>query len=376
MKFLRTLVFLLLALAAFAAWHFLPKFLPGKPPAAKAGPKTVPVTTTVAETRNVPIWLSGLGTVQAFNTVTIRPRVGGALEEVNFTEGQAVKAGDVLARIDPRPYQSVLDQAKAKRAQSATQLANARRELERVDKLVGTGAESRRRYEELEANVGQLAAQEQADAATVGAAELDLEFTAVKAPIAGRTGVRLIDPGNLITAGQNSGLVVITQLQPVSVILTLPQEHLPAIRKRMLADKTPLTVQTLADDGRMFAEGKLELIDNQIDVTSGTLRLKATFPNDDLALWPGQFVTARVLVDTRNQAIVVPTPVVQAGLDGPFAYVVKADKTVEARNLKAGPRVGEVTVIEDGLKAGEQVVLDGQSKLQPGAAITLQSQKL
>jgi multidrug efflux system membrane fusion protein len=373
MKLRRIIPFVIVAVALAVAWRYLPiNRSKGEKAAGKGeGGKAVAVTMVATATRDVPIWLSGLGTVQAFNKVTIRPRVSGALDEISFTEGQTVKEGDILARIDPRPYQSLIDAAEAKIAQSSSQLANARRDLERTNGLVKSGAESRQRLDLLESNVTQLVAQQQADTAAREAAQLNLGFTVVKAPIAGKTGVRMIDRGNLVTANQEGGLVVISQLQPISVVFTLPQGNLPAIRASMSRGDSLIT-QVVTDGGLTLAEGKLSLIDNEIDQSSGTLKLKATFPNTDEALWPGQFLTARILVETRDQAVVVPTQVISSGLDGPFAYVLKSDKTVEARKVRPGPRVDEITIIEEGLKPGEQVVLDGQSKLQPGARVTIQ----
>ncbi len=373
MKFNRLFFLLLFAVGIFLAWRFLPKT--GRAVKAREGERSVPVTVVAAADRDVPIWLSGIGTVQAYNKVTIRPRVSGVLDRINFTEGDLVKEGDVLAVIDPRPYESLFAQAQAKVAQTAAQLANANKEVERIGQLVKSGAASRQLLDQLEASVAQFAAQEQADIAARQAAQLDLDFTTVKSPISGRTGVRLIDQGNLVTASQDGGLVVVSQFQPISVAFTLPQDSLPVIRKRMLEEPAGLTVQALTDDGRVLAEGKLALIDNEIDVSSGTLKLKATFPNSDQALWPGQFLSARVLVETRRQAVVVPTQVIKAGLDGPFVYRVKPDQTVEARNVKPGPRVDDITVIEDGLKTGDEIVLDGQSKLEPGARIAIQPSK-
>lgn len=363
-------VLLVIGVGAALAWRFLPKAKtsPSARPAA-ANQRGVPVVTTTVALRDMPIWLSGLGTVQAFNTVTVRPRVSGTLDTINFVEGQNVKVGDVLAQIDPRPYRSTLEQAKARKAQNEAQLTNARRELERIRALVESDAESRRILEQQEASVAQLAAAIQADQASVDAAQLDLDFTTVRAPIAGRTGVRLVDAGNLVNASQTAGLVVITQVQPISVIFTLPQQHLPALRRRLQADPTPPLVHAVSDDGAVLGKGKLDLIDNQIDTSTGTVRLKASFSNEDLALWPGQFITAPILVETRTQVAVVPAEVVQSGLDSPFAYVVKADNTVEARPVKPGPTVDAFTIIESGLKPGERVVRDGQSKLQPGARI-------
>lgn len=380
-------VFLLLFLAglgAALAWRFKPAAKPTAS-AASAGSSSaggsgstargVPVVTAEVTVRDMPIWLSGLGTVQASNTVTVRPRVSGSLDKVNFTEGQTVQAGDVLAQIDPRPYRSTLEQAKAKKAQNEAQLLNARSDLARIRALVESDAESRRILEQQEASVAQFAAAAQADQAAVEAAQLDLDFTTVRAPIAGRTGVRLVDAGNLVTASQGAGLVVITQLQPVSVVFAIAQQHLPALRRRLSADPSPPAVRAVSESAENLATGHLELIDNQIDTTTGTVRLKATFANTDLALWPGQFVTGLVLVDTRRQAVVVPSEVVQAGLDSPFAYVIKTDLTVEARALKPGPTVDAFTIIESGLKSGERVVRDGQSKLQPGARIASDAPK-
>lgn len=376
---------LVLGVGAALAWRLLPtakspvaKAPTTKSPAGKgadsagkgAAGRGVAVVTDIVTSRDVPIWLTGLGTVHAFNTVTVRPRVSGTLDSINFTEGQYVKAGDVLAQIDPRPYRSVLEQSRARRTQNAAQLANARRDLERVRTLVETNSESRRILEQQESQVAQLTAAAQSAEAAFEAAQLDLDFTTVRAPIAGRTGVRFVDAGNLVATNQPTGIVVITQLQPVSVIFTLPQQHLPALQRRLQADSSPPAVRALGDGGVVIAEGKLDLIDNQIDTSTGTVRLKASFPNTDSALWPGQFVSASILVETRVQATVVPNSVVQPGLDSPFAYVVKADQTVEARPVKPGPIVAGFTVIESGLAPGERVVSDGQSKLSPGARVS------
>ena len=373
MRLRRFFIVVVLLLAGGAiAWRFASagKLLPKSKSAigSSGAQSAVPVLTASVASRDVPIWLSGLGTVQAFNTVTVRPRVSGTLDTINFTEGQNVKAGDILAQIDPRPYRNALERAKARRAQNEAQLANAQRELDRARGLFESDAESRQLLDQQEATVAQLTAVTQGDQAELDAAQLDLDFTTVRAPIDGRTGVRLVDAGNLVTASQSSGIVVITQLQPVSVLFTLPQHHLPALRRRLQADQSAPRVVATGEE-RVLAEGALDLIDNQIDSSTGTVRLKASFPNEDSALWPGQFVSARILVETRNHATVVPAEVVQSGLDGPFAYVVKSDSTVEARQLKLGPTVDAFTVVEAGLKPGERVVSDGQSKLQPGARI-------
>lgn len=372
MKIRFVVILILIAAGGYFAWTRLGAAKTTKSPGEGGKPKAVAVTVTRVIANDIPLWRSGLGTVQAYNSVTVRPRVSGMLDEVNFIEGQLVKEGDVLAKIDPRPYQAMLAQGEGKVAQSAAQLGNARDELRRVTELVKNGAESRQRFDLLSANVQQFVAQEQADKAALETARLDLDFTTVRAPISGRTGIRQIDKGNLVTASQGTGLVTISQFQPITVIFTLPQQQLPAIQKRLADDPAPLLCQATDDSGNILGEGTLDLVDNQIDTSSGTLRLKATFPNTGETLWPGQFVTGRVLVETRQAALVIPTQVITAGLNGPFAYVVKADKTVEARTLVLGPRVADQTIVEDGLKAGETVILDGQIKLKPGAAISIQ----
>lgn len=342
----------------------------GKKSSTTTNPRTTAVEIVAATARDVPIWLSGIGNVQANSTVTVRPRVSGELKSIHFTEGQEVKVGDVLAEIDPRPYGAALAQALAQLAQSEAQNANDRREYERIKALVATNTESRQLLDQREATLAQSAALVQAAQAAVDNARLNLDFTTVRAPIGGHTGVRLLDAGNLVTASQNNGLVVITQTRPITVLFTLPQQYFLDIRGGITAaGGNALPVEALDDSGRILARGKLELIDNQIDTSTGTLRLKAVFANDDQTLWPGQFVNARVLVRTLPQALVVPTESVQPGIDGPFVYVVKADSTVEARNLKLGPSVEGVTVVESGLAAGERVVREGQNKLEPGARV-------
>lgn len=359
---------LIVGIAATAVWRGkVKKVASSQKP---IGSQAVVVVIGNAEQKDVPIWLSGIGTVQASNTVTVRPRVNGSLDTVNFIEGATVKAGDVLAQIDPRPYQSVLAQAVAKEAQDQAQLANARLEAARFTDLLKNDAVSKQQLDQADATVAQLEALVQADQAAIQAAKLDLEFTTVRAPIAGRTGVRLVDAGNLVTANQGAGLVVLTQLQPISAIFTLPQQHLVALGQGKDPDNKGFVVQALNDNGTVLAEGTLELIDNQIDTATGTLRLKATFTNDNLTLWPGQFVSARVLVEIRRNAVVVPTEAVQPGLEGEFCYVVKEDSTVEPRSVKPTFTIEGKTVINEGLKAGERIIVVGQSKLKPGAKVT------
>jgi membrane fusion protein, multidrug efflux system len=359
---------LLLTFVAASSLLWLTACSPKKP--ASTGPRSTTVEVVAVTARDVPIWLSGIGNVQAYNTVTVRPRVSGELESVNFTEGMEVNIGDVLAQIDQRPYKAALAQALAQLAQADAQAANDRREFERIKALVATNTESRQLLDQREATLAQSSALVQAAQAAVDNARLNLDFTTVRAPIGGHTGVRLLDAGNLVTASQNNGLVVITQTKPITVVFTLPQQSFLDIRRGITAGaNNALPVEALDDSGRILARGQLELIDNQIDPSTGTLRLKAVFTNEDQTLWPGQFVSARVLVQTLPQALAVPTEAVQPGLNGPFAYVVKADSTVEPRNLTLGPAVEGITVITAGLSAGERVVREGQNKLEPGSLV-------
>ncbi len=360
------IIVLIIASVAVLGWNVLHK--PKPAPASK--PRGIAVTTSVAESRDVPVWLTGLGTVQANNTVTIRPRVSGELQSVQFTEGQPVKTGDILAQIDPRPYRAALDQALAQKAQDEARLTNDRREFERVRALVETNTESRQLLDQRAATLAQSSALVQASQAAVANAQLQLDFTTVRAPIDGLTGVRLVDAGNIVTASQNNGLVVLTQIKPISIIFTVPQQNFLELRRGITRSAdAPLPVEALTDSGEIIARGKLDLLDNQIDTTTGTLRLKATFPNDDQTLWPGQFVNARTLVQTLTQALVIPAEAVQPGINGPFAYVVKADSTVEARTLATGATVNGLTVITAGLQPGDHVVREGQNKLQPGVRV-------
>ncbi len=281
-----------------------------------------------------------------------------------------VKTGDILAQIDPRPYRAALAQALAQKAQDEARLANDRREYERIRVLVETNTESRQLLDQHTSTLAQSAALVLASQAAVDTAQLNLDFTTLRAPIDGCTGVRLVDAGNLVTASQNTGLVVITQTTPVSVLFTLPQQTFSNLRHSIIAaGEKPLAVEATDENGRTLARGHLLLVDNQIDPGTGTLRLKATFPNDDQTLWPGQFVTARILVQTLTNALTIPAESVVPGLDGPFVYVVKPDSNVEARTIALGPKVGDLTVVITGLSAGEKVVREGQNKLQPGASI-------
>jgi multidrug efflux system membrane fusion protein len=328
----------------------------------------VPVTAGTVERKDLPIYLDGLGTVQAFNTVTIRSRVDGQIQRIGFVEGQEVHVGDLLAQIDPAPFQAQLDQSVAKKAQDEAQLTIAKTTLDRDAELLASKILAQQDYDTQKATVQQLEAAIKADEAAINNAKTQLGYTTITAPINGRTGIRLVDAGNIVHATDSNGLVVVTQIRPISVVFTLPEQNLALIQHHMSAGGALTTFAVDRDNHAPFAEGKLAVIDNQIDTSTGTIRLKATFPNTDSKLWPGQFVNVRLLLETRKDATVVPASVVQRGPDGTFAFVISNDVAV-VRPLQVGLTEGDHTMIDSGLTPGERVVVDGQYKLQPGAKV-------
>jgi multidrug efflux system membrane fusion protein len=371
-KFGKRGLFGLLALVVIAliAWRTL--LHKSADAAARRTPPAIAVDTARVTHSNVPIYLSGLGTVQAFYTVTVTARVDGELQKIAFTEGQTVHRGDLLAQIDPRPNQAAYDQAVAAKARDAAQLANAKRDLERYTLLQPQDLASKQTVDTQHAMVEQLSAQLQADQAAIDNARTQLEYTRITSPIDGRTGIRLVDPGNIVHAAAAAGIVVVTQVQPISVIFTLPEEKLPAVGAALAAG--PVKVTILSRDGATeLDQGTLALIDNEIDQATGTAKLKATFSNAHNTLWPGQYVNARVLVRTAHDALTVPTAAVQLGPNGPFTYVVKADSTVEVRPLKIGEESGGMTIVDNGLNLNETVVTSNHYRLQPGAHVRAQS---
>ncbi|MFA5598571.1 MAG: MdtA/MuxA family multidrug efflux RND transporter periplasmic adaptor subunit [Pusillimonas sp.] len=345
----------------------------GRPqgPGGMAGAMTVPVRVATVEQQPISTLFTAVGTVTAFNTVTVRSRVDGELQRIYFDDGQKVKAGDVLAQIDPRPFQVALDQALGQQAQNQAQLQNARSDLKRYEQLFAQNSLARQQLETQRALVQQYQGAQKSDKANVDSARLQLEFSKITAPISGRLGLRVVDQGNLISSGSAEGLVVITQTQPISVFFSLPQAQLPAVLERFGGGQA---LQVDAFDGgfnRKLAQGTLEAIDNQIDVATGTVRLKARFDNDDDALFPNQFVNVRLRVSTQGNALVIPTAAVQQGSAGAFVYVVGDDDTVTVQPVKTGTIEGRRVAVVEGLVAGQRVVTEGVDRLRAGTRVQI-----
>jgi multidrug efflux system membrane fusion protein len=330
---------------------------------------TVPVVVAVVERRDFPIYLEGLGTVVAFNTVTLRSRVDGELVRVAFSEGQAVHKGDLLAQIDPRPYEIQLHQTEANLARDKAQLRDNQLNYDRYVELRKQDLIAQQQVDDQAAQLGQFQGAVKGDEAAVENAKLQLTYSRITSPLDGVTGVRLVDPGNIVHATDTNGIVVITQLDPIAVLVTLPEDDLGEIAREMA--QGPLSARAYSRDETIdYGSGQVALIDNQINQATGTLRLKVIFPNPGHLLWPNQFVKVRILLSTRKDAIVVASSVVQRGPQGSFAYLVKGDQTVEARPVRVGPVQGDQTLIEHGLEAGELVVTDGQYKLRTGSRVS------
>jgi membrane fusion protein, multidrug efflux system len=356
-------------IGAAVAWHF---GLANQAPPAKAqtSAPAIPVTAGTVTAADVPVFLQGIGTVQAYNMVAIKSRVDGQIVKVDFKEGQDVKTGDPLYQIDPRPYQAALQQAQAAKQKDEAQLAGAQLDLERYEKLIGTGYQTRQSYDNQKALVSQLQAAIRGDEAQMDNAKLNLGYADIRSPIDGRLGARLVDKGNLVRAGDNTTLVTISEVKPIFVSFTLPQEALGEIRENHT--KAPLTVQAYSGDGKkQLAEGKLTMIDNAIDQATGTIRLKARFDNEEEHLWPGAFVSTRVVVSVRKDAATVPSQTVQQGPNGHYAYVIKPDDTVERRVVDVASIQDGIAVVTKGLTAGERVVVDGQYRLTNGARVKI-----
>jgi multidrug efflux system membrane fusion protein len=332
----------------------------------------VPVRATVAQLRDVPVYLDGVGTARALNTVLVKPQVEGKLIAVSFTEGQDVPRGYLLAKIDPTTYQAQYDQQVATKAQHEAQLANAKLDLERYMRLAASNAINKQQVDTQRALVAQLEAQVRTDQALIDNARAILSYTDITAPIAGRTGIRQVDVGNIVRPSDTTGLVTITEIRPISVMFNLPQQNLPELNRGMA--EGPLPVDAMGPDGRSVVDaGKVTVIDNQVDPTTGTVRLKGEFPNANLQLWPGQFVNVRLLIDTLRQVVVVPTSAVQRGPTGTFVFIIGEDSTVAMRRVTVSRQDDVRAVIADGLKAGERLVTSGFARLADKALVEVTS---
>lgn len=363
-----------------------PPSLPAAPaasaaPAPSAGPAAradaprpvaagVPVTAGTVGVADVPVFLNAIGAVQAYNMVTIKSRVDGQIVKLAFSEGQDVKAGAPLLEIDPRPFQAALEQAQATKQKDEAQLANAQSDMTRSAALVGSGYRAVQTYDQQKALVAQLQAAIKGDEAQINTARLNLSYTDIRAPISGRLGARLVDAGNMVRATDATGLVTITQLKPIFVSFTLAQDNIDQIREHQA--KAPLVVQAYSGDNKtLLGEGKLTLIDNVIDQSTGTIRLKATFANEDERLWPGRFVNARVVLTVRKGVMTVPAQTVQDGPTGHYAYLIKSDDTVERRSVEVAALQDGIAVVTKGLSAGDKVVVEGQYRLTQGARVRI-----
>ena len=358
--------------AAAGGLLFLAHALLFKPAVAAAPPPPVPVVAGTVTQHDVPIYQDGVGTVIAYNTDVVRAQIQGQLISINFTEGQTVHAGDLLAQIDPRPYQAQIDQFEGNLERDQAQLTNARANFTRYNELGDKGWATPQLIETQKAQVGQLEAAIKTDPALIEAAKVQLSYTRLTSPIDGVVGIRQIDVGNIISPTTANGLVVVTQLDPISLIFTLPEGVLPQVLKQQQATKTPLTViANNQDDTLKLGQGELALVNNEILQTTGSIQLKATFPNKSRLLWPGELVNARLLLTTRHNGLTVPASVVQQGPNGAYAYVIEPDSTVAIRPIKIAQIADGDALIDSGLKAGEQVVVDGQYRLQPGTRVAI-----
>ena len=352
----------------YAGWHHVRVAGAVVSASQQSSQSPAPIHVAPVERTDFPVVLNGLGTVQATNTVTVRSRVDGQIEKVGFDEGQMVREGDLLVQIDPAPFQATLNQAIAKLAQDQASLTNGKQDLERTTILSRQGNATQQLLDQRTANVASLTAQVQADQAAIDSARVQLAYTTIKSPLTGRAGFRLVDPGNIVHANDQTGILTITQLQPISVVFTAPEQQLPAINDALASG--PLKVTAYSSDGkRRLGEGTLKLLDNQVDPASGTIRLKASFDNPDNALWPGLSVTTRLLVRTLKDVVVVPDAAVQRGPNGLYAYVVTPASSAELRDIKVGQIEGGLALVEQGLSPGERIVTSGHYRVQPGGSV-------
>ncbi|HYA74759.1 MAG TPA: efflux RND transporter periplasmic adaptor subunit [Roseiarcus sp.] len=343
-----------------------------QPPQASAEAKAPTALVSVATTKRMdyPVYINGLGQVQAYNTVTVRTRVDGQVEKIAFNEGQMVKAGDLIAQIDARPFRAALDQAKAKQAQDQANLANAKLDLQRYATLAKQSFATQQQLDTQNALVMQLIAQIAADAAAIDATQVQLDYTTIRAPISGRVGFRLVDEGNIVNAAQQTGIVTIAQFQPIAVVFTAPEDDLPRIAAAVARGAPQVQVRT-SDGAQLLATGALTVVDNQVDVASGSIRLKAEFENKDNALWPGLAISTRLEAEVAKNALVVPDQAIQRGPEGLFVYVIDDQNRAAMRPVVVSHEDQDVAVLDKGLSDGERVVTAGQYVLQPGARVTI-----
>jgi multidrug efflux system membrane fusion protein len=337
-------------------------------PVVAAKPKAIAVDVATVNRADVPVYLEGLGTVQAFYTVTITARVDGQIEKVAFREGQDVKKGDLLVQIDPRPYQAALGVAIATRDKDRALLANAHRDMDRYAELEPEDLASKQTVDTQRALIAQLTAQIKGDEAAIDNARTQLDYTSIRSPIDGRTGIRQVDPGNNVHATDTTGMVVVTQLEPISIIFTLPEEAFGQLSEALARGTVTATARS-RDDKEELDHGTVELIDNQIDQATGTIRIKVILPNEQRRLWPGQFVNVRVMTQMQRQVLTIPATALERGPDGPFTYVIQPDSTIKVAPITAGEQTGDIVVVEKGLQAGDKVVASNQYRLQPGSLI-------
>jgi multidrug efflux system membrane fusion protein len=335
---------------------------------AQAAAQAVPVSVGTAETHDVPVFIEGLGTVQAFNRVNITARVSGQITKVFFREGQEVKTGDQLFQIDSRPFDAALQQAQATKEKDEASLQSAQLDLERYKELLPQGFQTRQSYDQQRATVGQLQATLKADQAQIENAQLNVDYCLIRSPIDGRTGQRMVDEGNYVQAGQTAGLVVVTQVKPIFVSFNVPAEQLDQIRNNQSQHELKTAAYAM-DDKTLLSEGNLTLIDNTVDTSTGTIHLKAQFNNANEALWPGQSVNAHLVLSTRENAVTVPAQTIMQGPDGAYVYVVGQNNVAKRQNVDVAATQNGLAVIGKGLQSGAQVVVDGQYRLTDGSTV-------
>jgi membrane fusion protein, multidrug efflux system len=356
---------LILAAAAIWWWASHDKTASAR---IQAGPRPIPVTVQAVQQSDFPVYLYGLGTVQPYDTVTVRSRVDGQVIKVDFRQGRMVTQGDVLVQIDPRPYQATLEQVQAKKAQDEANLKNAEADLQRYSTLVKQNFASHQQVDTQQATVNQLKAQIKGDQANIDSAQTQLSYTTIRSPLTGMTGFRTVDPGNIVHASDTNGIVTIVKLQPISVVFTAPEERVTDINQALARSNVP--VEALSSDGnKVLARGHLALVDNQVDQASGTIHMKATFHNKDNVLWPGLSVSTRLLLNTLNNVLVVPNDAIQHGPSGLYLYVVGDGNHVQMRDVQIGSEGTNGTVVTKGLAAGDRIVVAGTYRLTPNAMV-------